>query len=305
MPKKAKTYENAIVINDIHFPYQDERALRLTLKIIKAYQPDIIFLNGDIMDFYPISKFSKSPERTLTQAEVMELSVVAAKEPSQSDIVLRSSLQREFDMAFDLLSLIRRQNKKAKIIFIDGNHEFRLEKYLFDNSAELYGLTKARLPREPVLSIPSLLRFDELDIEHISSGLKESYYRWGKMLIGHFNMVRKHSAYTARGLIEDKMMSLVQGHTHRLGSHFKTGYSRNAIVGYENGCLCELEPIYCVNPNWQHGFSVINKSKTSNKFHVQQVYILKYTAWFGDKEWTVEEKDTDQKKTEQHKKAAN
>lgn len=286
MAKKAVMYENAVVISDIHFPYHDEKALQLTLKIIKAYQPDIIFINGDVMDFYSISKFSKNPLRILTNTEIMELS---QQIDGSGNVVLQSALQREFDLAFDMLSTIRRQNKNASIYFIDGNHEFRLAKYMFDNGAELYGLTKARLPREPVLAIPSILRFDELNIQHISSGLKESYFRWGKMLIGHFNMVRKHSAFTAKGLIEDKGMSLIQAHTHRLGSHFKTGYTRNAIVGYENGCLCDLEPHYCLNPNWQHGFSVIHKSKKSNKFHVQQIHILKYTAFFGDKEWTVDE----------------
>ena len=73
MAKKAVMYENAVVINDIHFPYQDDKALQLTLKIIKAYQPDIIFINGDAMDFYAISKFSKEPLRSLTEKELNEL----------------------------------------------------------------------------------------------------------------------------------------------------------------------------------------------------------------------------------------
>ena len=287
MAKKAVMYENAVVISDLHYPFHDTKAIKLTLKIIKAYQPDIIFIAGDLVDCFPISKFSTNPTRMLTDAEIMELSQISLR--THEDVALKTALQREFDMAFDFLSELRKGNPKASIYFIDGNHEYRLSKYLFDNGAELYGITKARLPREPVLAIPSILRFDELSIQHVSSGLKESYFRWGKMLIGHFNMVRKHSAYTAKGLLDDKRMNLIQAHTHRLGTHYHTGFDHKVMAGYENGCLCDLEPQYCVIPNWQHGFTVIHKSKKSNMFHVQQVHIIKYTAFFGDREWTIDE----------------
>lgn len=266
MVKKANSYEVNIVLGDWHIPYQDDKALKLVFRIVKSLKPNIITLNGDILDFYALSRFSKDPNRVL-------------------------SLQEEIDTAYEYLKRLRKENPKAHIIFIDGNHEFRMEKFLSDKAPELYGLKRAE-DDSPVHSLDSLLRFKDLKIEQVSSGLKESYYWYGnELLIGHFNRINKHSGYTAKNLLEDKHVSLIQGHTHRLGSSYRTvrvGENKYRIlVAYENGCLCGLQPTYVLDPNWQQGFSVVHKKKNDNRFHIQQVPIINYACFFGEREWRV------------------
>ena len=159
-----------------------------------------------------------------------------------------------------------------------------------DNAPEVYGLTRAKQKGESVLSLPSLLRFKELDITHVSTGLKASYMWYGNELqIGHFDKVNKHSGYTAKNLLDDKHISLIQAHTHRLGSSYKTvpfgKKQKRVIVGFENGCLCDLNPEYVIDPNWQHGFSIVKKKTGGDRFYIQQIPIVDYVCFLGEKEW--------------------
>lgn len=266
MPKKSSTYETAVVLSDSHHPFHDQRAIDSSLTITKDIRPKIIFLDGDIADCYQISDFNKDP-------------------------LVGLSLQTEIDSVYKFLLQVRNVCPDSKIIYIDGNHEFRLKRYLIKNAKELVGLTRACSGEEsPALSWPNLLRFKELGIQHVSSGRRESQYRYGKQLmIGHWDRVNKHSGYTAKNLIEDKHISLIQGHTHRLGSSYRTVRDHRGlpitIAGFENGCLCDLSPEYVTDPNWQHGFSVVHKKIGGDRFNIQQIPIIDYVAFYGEKEY--------------------
>ena len=50
-----------IVVSDIHFPYEDKSAVAAFVKEVSLKRPDVIVLNGDLLDFYKLSKFSKDP----------------------------------------------------------------------------------------------------------------------------------------------------------------------------------------------------------------------------------------------------
>lgn len=263
--KKKTGWDTAVVISDWHVPFHDPKALNLAFTMIWDIQPEYVFCDGDLLDFYDISRFCKDPLNS-------------------------PGLQFELDATYNLLKKLREGVPMAQIYYIDGNHEFRLASYLMNNAQELVGLTRACDPDSPALSLPSLLRLKELKITHISSGRKESQYWFGtQLLIGHFNRVNKHSGYTAKNLLEDKHMSLIQGHTHRLGSSYKTvrvGKGKHRVIAaYENGCLCNLDPEYVTDPNWQQGFSIVHKKRGGDRFNVQQIPIIDYVAFYGGKEY--------------------
>ena len=64
--------------------------------------------------------------------------------------------------------------------------------------------------------------------------------------------------------IEKAYMSGCSGHTHRLAK-FITRKSGRKFVWAEGGCLCDLEPEYCINPDWQQGFVRIDVEKSRIK----------------------------------------
>lgn len=203
-----------IVISDIHYPFEDKKAIKAMLQFIKLHKVQTIILNGDILDMYDVSSFDKSPERI-------------------------NSLQKELNKAKALFKELRRILPEAEIVFVKGNHEFRLERYLMKHP-ELFSLD--------CLKLPKLLGLDEFDIKYY-----DKHYKLGPLKITHGSVVRKFSAYTAHAEMDKHDTSGISGHTHRLGVFYKQTPSRY-MAWYESGCLCDIEPEYVNSPDWQQGF---------------------------------------------------
>lgn len=162
-----------IVLSDIHFPYQDDKALKAVYKFLEQHPVDTIILNGDILDFYDVSSFDKDPSRI-------------------------NSLQKEIDMANKFFSQLRKRHS-GRIIFIGGNHDAdRLERYL-KKHPELYSLNALKIDR--------ILNLNEYGIDFY-----RDEFRLGSLKIIHGDMVRKFSAYTARGELEKHDTSGISGH---------------------------------------------------------------------------------------------
>lgn len=244
-----KQLEKSVVIGDLHTPYEDKKAVKKVLQFIQYFQPDNIFINGDLIDCLDISRFDKPLER-------------------------HQDLATEIEETRYILLQLRSSAPKARIIYIFGNHCFRLQSYISRNARELYGLKG--------LTLEEQLGTKDLDIDVYNNHTKENYYQYGKLLIGHFDKVNKYSGMTAKNLLEDKGMSVIQGHTHRLGSSYKRTYDGQKGA-WEGGCLCDLNPKYCNMPNWQLGFLTIHKDKNSDQFKVTPVEIIDYKIIFGDK----------------------
>lgn len=101
------------VFNDVHVPYHDERALALVCKILDAWRPDRVVLNGDFMDCYKLSVFDHSPDRIL-------------------------SFEDEVKIGNKELRKIEDAAPSAQRYFLEGNHEYRLSKYLMSKAPELW-----------------------------------------------------------------------------------------------------------------------------------------------------------------------
>lgn len=132
------------------------------------------------------------------------------------------------------------------------------------------------------MKLENLLGFDELDIEFVPMKGKTAYYRYGPIKVGHFDRVNKHSAYTAKLLMDDYSCDLLQGHTHRLGTHFRSIADEPMKMAGELGCLCQLDPEYVESPNWHHGLTVITRNLEGGSYAVQQVPIVRYHATVND-----------------------
>lgn len=208
-----------IICGDLHVPYHDEKAVNVVLKLARKLKPDNIVLNGDVLDANSLSHFTKDP-------------------------VEPEAFKSELDDACDIVSDFQR---RSNVIWIEGNHESRLGKYVNSNASELYGL----------LSMEALIN-ERLDnpIEYVYTMPTESFLEWRPdLLIGHFRIARKYCCYTAKALVERFQISVIQGHTHRLGQYGIRTYKEN-LYGYEGGCLCNLDPTYTLHPNWEQGVLV-------------------------------------------------
>lgn len=203
-----------IVLSDIHFPYHDDKALKAVYKFLDQHPINSIILNGDILDFYDVSSFDKDPDRI-------------------------NSLQKEIDLAQKFFKKLRDLSPDSRIVFVKGNHCSRLERYL-KKHPELYSLE--------ALKLPNLLGLDKFNIEY-----KDKGFKLGSLKIIHGDMVRKFSGYTARGELEKHDSSGISSHTHRGGVYYYRTPERY-LAWFESFCLCDLNPFYVSEPNWQQGF---------------------------------------------------
>lgn len=220
------TYEETIIGSDIHFPFQDDLAVEAFLKTCQRRKPKRIVLAGDVVDFYRISKFDVDPMR-------------------------QESLQDEIDAAVAFLTRLRQLCPHAEIHFVEGNHEQRLRKYIISKAGELASLRS--------LNIVEQLHLKPLGIEFHPMKGRTAYVAIGDTLIGHFQECNAQSGYTATNIMRKKPMNIVQGHVHRLAVVYKTLFGSKRIKGIECGCLCNLDPDYVADPDWQQGFVIIKE----------------------------------------------
>ncbi len=127
--------QKVLLIPDQHIPYNKNSVWELLLKTVSEFKPDIIVILGDFGDFYAVSGHLKDPG-------------------------MGNDLKWEVDQVVMHLYQLRKLAPKARIVFIEGNHEDRLRRYLWERAPELFG----------VISTQKLLNLDLLKIEFIPYG---------------------------------------------------------------------------------------------------------------------------------------
>lgn len=249
---KNPNIETTVVFGDVHGVYYDKKAWSILLQVIDDIKPDRVIINGDFMDCYSISSFDKDPSRDF-------------------------NLQDEYEQANTLLDELGRVHT-GKTVFVYGNHCARQKRNIWKNTPEYDCI--------PELTIEGKLHLEERGFEVVKPKGKDAYYQLGKIKVGHFNKAAQASAYTEKWLVDKYGCCIVQGHSHRLGKHYKT-MNGDTIVGVGSGCLCDLNPEYVSDPNWQQGFVVIDKVKVGKWFQIQDVPIIKHTTLFNGKVYSA------------------
>jgi hypothetical protein len=206
-------------------------------RFLADYQPQIVVYLGDMNDFYQVSVFDKNPERV-------------------------SQLQQDVSNTTTMFRRHRNILPNSAFFLIDGNHEYRWQKFLWTKAPELSSLD--------CLSIGELFKLNEFQIDHIP--YEEGLMLNGIFLFVHADIASIHSGYTAKRLYEKHGGCGMCGHTHRGGSFYKR--DRFGTWGWwENFCLCSLNPDWIKNPNWTHGFSLVH-FKGRHRFWVEQIPII-------------------------------
>ena len=246
---KIEPHEKIMFLSDMHIPFHSPSSIEAMLRFAREFDPMRIYLLGDIIDFYAVSRFDKDPTRI-------------------------TGLQDEIDQTIAILSQIVQDAPGSTIVYLEGNHEVRLQKYLWKHP-EISSLN--------ALNIKNLLGLDELGIKYIPQTTTHVYH---KFVIEHGDVARKYSGYTARAQLEKRGMSGISGHTHRLGMHYHTNMGGN-YVWVENGCMCDLNPGYVIGlPDWMDGFSVgYFKRGRTGRFIIEQVPIIDGKISYAGKEY--------------------
>jgi predicted phosphodiesterase len=237
-PFKLTGVSKVGVINDIHIPYHHLEALTASLLYLKEQEIDCLLINGDLVDFYQMSRFLKDPRARNTASELEDT-------------------KQFFDS-------VRQLFPKARIIFKLGNHDERFEHYLLHKAPELLDIE--------AISLENLLECEKNGVEVVGS--KRPIYL-GNLTVLHGHEYQSGMiapVNVARGLFLRAKACALQGHSHQTSEHSETDVRQKLITTWSVGCLCQLHPEYARFNKWNQGFALVNLD--GNDFEVSNKRIL-------------------------------
>lgn len=210
----------ALVVPDQHYPFEDEVCINVILKACKRLKPDYFINLGDALDFWQVSRFTKSPYRRDSIADDIE------------------RFCNDLDRFDDALPM------KTKKIFIEGNHEHRVSRYIAELAPEVVDLVR---PLEDICD------FEKRGWE---------YYRYGEMcrigdtLFMHGDL---HGQNVSMAMIRKYGINTVHGHAHTAGIRWHQDADRQI---FSMNCGHVSNPhkqpyLYGGVNNWTQGFGVV------------------------------------------------
>lgn len=237
----------AAILSDIHQPFHDVKALTAAVKhIANEVGPDVLILNGDMMDFFTVSRWEKNPHKR--------------------------DMKGEIDGGKDILLWLKDVIKPKTIVLKKGNHEERWDHYIWQKAPELWDLPQCRLE--------NMLELDKIGIEMV--GDKRPIIFGGDddgdgglpILHGHeFTKGLMSPVNPARGAFLRTLHTCIMGHFHQSSQHTDNNmFKTREVSTWSTGCLCGMHPEYAPINRWGHGFAVVHV-ESPGEWHVDNMRI--------------------------------
>lgn len=248
--KKTRHYyvhssrDRILVISDIHFPNQDNKALAKAIQTGKERDVNCIIILGDLLDNTPFSSYDHPPDADDARAW--------------------------FQMTDTFLLDLRMMFPDAEIIWAEGNHDNWYQRWLIKKAPMIWN--------DPYYQLQERLRLDEKDIIWLTQ--KQKIYIDGLILLHGHTLVKGIIApvNAARGVFLKAKESTMIGHVHQSHSHTERTLKDKLISCFSLGCLCTLEPDYDPhNTKHAQGFAIITRKKgnfnvENYKYYNGQIY---------------------------------
>lgn len=241
--------QHGFVWGDKHsslIPLHDYLAIDVFVQMAIRLQPEYIILLGDHADFAEWStKYKSAPRHKNTTQPTLD--------------VLR----------WHLLQL-RVNCPASKIVWLEGNHDTRIERAFVDRMPQALGI-KSHGEKESAMSLPVLLKLSELDIEY-HGPYGTPYWLWDEIECTH------GSSASIEGEARKATHSRINGHVHRRGHATRTvstpdGIKRLSIVN--PGTLARIDgdvvPSATVGKDvedWQQGMALCHFIEGNAHFQV-------------------------------------
>ena len=258
----------------------DEDAMDVALQITRASKPDTIINLGDFLDLPEwSSKFLVLPEFVLTT-------------------------QPTIDRAHRFLAEQRAVAPEAKMVLIAGNHDDRLGKAIAKNAMGALRLRRAEAPKEwSVLSLPFLLRLDELGVQYVG-GYPAGRYKIADACpdAGLTPLYAVHGEkLDVAKVARTERQSIVQGHIHRQALHYETyevDGRPETVLGVSPGCLCRVDGAVPSTKNgidesgrpltrwenWEQGMMIVTVDNETGRWDIELIRIhCGEAVWRGKK----------------------
>ncbi|MCI0588927.1 MAG: hypothetical protein L0323_19060 [Planctomycetes bacterium] len=237
--------------SDFHDFFLDPWTWLCFLQAIRDLQPDMVYLNGDVIDGAEIGRYPKVPGWTMP-------------------------LQAELDFCREMLRQVREvAGFQGELVLGAGNHCLdRMARYLTQVSPELSGLRSIRFDK--------LLDLEGLGVQLAMSGTiaspkDQEHAKRGRLLFGFYRVhhgVRLGKTPAVEEL-KDAGRSGQSGHVHRAGLAFGTTERDMGMSWMSTPMACVERAgrayISATTPGWQKGFGIAFLSPDG---HVHQYPVL-------------------------------
>lgn len=242
-------------------PFHDDKAMALFNALVELENPDMTLLCGDILDLPEQGKFAQEAAFANT---------------------MQASLDRTYEWLVDI-----RSKTTGTIDLIEGNHDRRLQNFVEFNAKAAFGLRVAGWPESwPVMSLPHLLRLDELDITYQDAYPNAVVWINNILRAEHGTKVNSSGSTAQKYLAETPHISRLFGHTHRQEIVQRTTWDRMGKIrtqAVNPGCLCRVDGAVpgvhgsigvtgrpaVVHEDWQQGAAIIRY--TDDQFFTELV----------------------------------
>lgn len=259
-----------LMASDFQIPYQDNRATALFFKVMKWWKPDVVDLLGDIDDQNCYSRYSDGKTDEF---------LTSYKNPEDEEELLKLVAKESKDTA-KFYTDVRKFAPNAELFSALGNHDIRVFDYFEKKNPEILDRVTPN----------KLWGLDDLGYDYI-------YYndlpklRFGDIHVHHGIALSQNAGESAKKDVENYGVSMMRGHSHRIGTYFKTYELKNETLrGYEIGHMCDIKNDqfkYTTVHNWQQGFA-IGHIENGNYPHIQLIQISEdYTCFVDGKKFSA------------------
>jgi predicted phosphodiesterase len=210
------------ILSDVHVPYHSEIAVRAAVGHLVEIGIEALVLNGDLADFYSISRYMKDPRQR--------------------------DFSGELEAVRDFVGWIRETFPKIPIVYKAGNHEERWQHYIWQHAPEL--------SKERRMSLQAWLNLDDHGIDLVED---QRPIMAGRLPILHGHELPKGMSSPvnpARGAYMRMKHTGLVGHHHRTSGHAEADFDHRETFNWSTGCLCDLTPEYARINSWNWGFAV-------------------------------------------------
>ena len=247
-----------VLANGVLDPFHDENAMAVFVQVARKTQPDKIQILGDFLDLASQGRFAQ-------------------------EAAFAQTTQAAIDAGHAFLVALRHAATDAEIIVIEGNHDKRMQNFIETNALAAFGLKKASMPDSwPVMSLPYLLRLDELNIQYVDAYPAATDWDNDNTRNTHGTKANSRGSTTSQYVHELPHLNTWAGHTHRAEITYRTvtGPRGEAIESYSAnpGCLCRTDgAVPSVNgaisadgtparitEDWQQGFGLAYYTDTES-----------------------------------------
>lgn len=227
------------ILSDVHVPYHSEIAVAAAVGMLKEHDLQGILLNGDIADFYAISRYQKDPKQR--------------------------DFKSELEAVRDFIAYMRHEFPGIPIVLKEGNHEYRWKSWLWQHAAEISD--------DPRMSLGAWLDLDNHGVELVED---QRPIMLGQLPVFHGHELPRGMAApvnVARGVWMRMKGTGLVGHHHRTSNHAESDWRHRETANWSVGCLCDLTPEYSRVNAWNWGAAIVDVHKNGT-FDVHNYRIM-------------------------------